>query len=403
MADKQPIQKTYLAVPYEQRTVADEAGAIWDKKAKAWFAKGTEVPERLKQFLPENQQEHPREDPRTAFGKFLRENGAELQGLPEMDGKWHRIALTGDGKETNASYRGFLDGVPNGQFKNFKGDDVPLQWISKGDGLTQQEKQRLVAEAAQNRENRERVRATEQEATAKRAFGIWTNLKSWATPENCPYLARKNVRGYGVKVADDGRMVVPLRDENGRIWSLQFVGEEKIYLKHGRKEGLFHTIDPSKDLENGRDKDDKLTIIIGEGYATGADVHKATNLPTAVAFDGDNLVATAKAVREKFPKANLLIAADDDHHLPNRNPPLPNKGLKCAQRAAEAVGGKVLAPSFTPAEKERGATDWNDLKQLRGEKGLLTALRDSFVQMQREHARSLGKDKGLGRELEMSR
>ncbi|MEC9405280.1 MAG: hypothetical protein VX374_22250, partial [Pseudomonadota bacterium] len=98
-----------------------------------------------------------------------------------------------------------------------------------------------------------------------------------------------------------------------------------------------------------------------------------------------------------------FCSADDDHHLPNRNPPLPNKGLKCAQRAAEAVGGKVLAPSFTPAEKDRGATDWNDLKQLRGEKGLLTALRGAFAQMQREQACGKGKDMGMGREREMSR
>ena len=61
----------------------------------------------------------------------------------------------------------------------------------------------------------------------------------------------------------------------------------------------------------------------------------------------------------------------------------------------------MLAPSFTASEKDRGATDWNDLKQLRGEKGLLTALRDSFALMRREHAR--GKDMGLGRELERSR
>lgn len=407
MADTKPIEKTYLSVPYEQREAAKAAGALWDNKAKAWFARGTEVPDGLTQFLQANRVEPSREDPRTAFGKFLRDNGAQLQGLPDMDGKWHRIALVGDGKETNASYRGFLDGVPNGQFKNFKGDDVPLQWTDTGDALTSEEKQRLVAEAAQNRENREHERAKNQETTAKRAFGIWTNLKSWATPENCPYLARKNVRGYGVKVADDGRMVMPLRDESGRIWSLQFVGEDKIYLKDGRKDGLYHTIDPNKALEKDREKDNALTVIIAEGYATGADVHKATSLPTFVAFDGDNLVTTAKAVREKYPTANILIAADDDHHLPNRNPPLPNKGLKCAQRAAEAVGGKVLAPSFTPAEKDRGATDWNDLKQLRGEKGLLSALRGSFAQMQREHACGKGKDKdqskGMGRQLERSR
>ncbi|MHA7777192.1 DUF5710 domain-containing protein [Roseibium sp. M-1] len=403
MADTKPIEKIYLSVPYDQRETAKAAGALWDKKQKAWFAKGADVPDGLKDFLPSNPPERPLEDPRTAFGQFLRDNGADLQVSPEMDGKWHRVALAGDGKVTNASYRGFLDGVPNGQFKNFKGGEEPLQWTGRGDALSLEEKQRLLAEAAQNREIRERERAKDQEIAAKRAFGIWTNLKTWATPANCPYLARKNVRGYGVKLSEDGRMVIPLRDDTGRIWSLQFVGDEKTYLKHGRKDGLYHTIDPNKDLESTPEKGDRLTVIVGEGYATGADVHNATNLPTFVAFDGDNLVATAKAVRERYPTSNILIAADDDHHLPQRTPPLPNKGLKCAWAAAEAVGGKVLAPSFTPAEKDRGATDWNDLKQHRGEKGLLTALRESFAQMQREHVRSVGKDKGLERQLEMSR
>jgi phage/plasmid primase-like uncharacterized protein len=402
MTETNATAKTYLAVPYDQREAAKAAGALWDKKEKAWFAKGTDIPQNLAKFLPQNQPENEkgREDPRKAFGQFLRENGADLKGLPEMDGKWHRIALAGEGKVTNATYRGFLDGVPNGQFKNFKGDEVPLQWTGKGEALTLEEKQRLTAEAAQAREVRERERVQDQETTARRSFGIWTNIKTWATPENCPYLAKKQVRGYGVKLADDGRMVVPLRDDTGRIWSLQFVGDEKFYLKNGRKTGLFHTIDPERELEKDR-KSEKLTVVIGEGYATGADVHKATKLPTFVAFDSDNLVLAAKSVREKYPAANILIAADDDHHLPLQNPPLPNKGLRSAQRAAEAVGGKVLAPSFTPAEKGRGATDWNDLKQLRGEKGLLTALRESFTLMQREQ--KLGKDKGLERQLEMSR
>ncbi|MCV0423973.1 MAG: DUF5710 domain-containing protein [Roseibium sp.] len=402
MTETNTAAKTYLAVPYEQREAAKAAGALWDKKEKAWFVKGTEVPQDFEKFLSQNrpESEKGREQPLEAFGQFLRENGADLKGLPEMDGKWHRIALVGEGKVTNATYRGFLDGVPNGQFKNFKGDESPLQWTGKGEALTRQEKQRLTAEAAQAREVRERERAQEQETTAKRAFGIWTNIKTWATPDNCPYLANKQVRGFGAKLAEDGRMVVPLRDDTGRIWSLQFVGDEKFYLKSGRKTGLFHTIDPDRELEKDR-KDEKLTVVISEGYATGADVHKATKLPTLVAFDSDNLVNVAKSVREKYPAANILIAADDDHHLPLQNPPLPNKGLRSAQRAAEAAGGKVLAPSFTLAEKDRDATDWNDLKQLRGEKGLLTALRESFTMMQRKQ--KLGTDKGLERQLEMSR
>ncbi|MEP4030884.1 DUF5710 domain-containing protein [Roseibium polysiphoniae] len=393
------IEKTYLSVPFEQKDEAKEAGALWDKSAKAWFAKGPDVPPALRKFLPMNEADRSLEDPRSAFRDFLRENGADLTGLPVMDGKWHRIGLAGDGKEQNASYRAFLDGVPNGQFKNFKGDEI-LKWQGTGPELSAPQKQKMIAEAAQTREVREKERADEQQAAAKRAFGIWANLKTWATPDNCPYLGRKQVRGFGVKLTDDGRMVVPLRDDANRIWSLQFVGDDKNYLKQGRKEGLFHTIDPNKQLEKSRDAGPKLTVIVGEGYATGADVHAATNLPTVIAFDGDNLVSTAKAIRAKYLQANILIAADDDHHLPLKSPPLPNKGLKCAQRAAEAVGGKVLAPSFTPEEKKRGLTDWNDLKQARGQDGLLTALRESFTAMQREQQQARGK--GLEREREMT-
>ena len=395
--------KTYLAVPFAEKDAAKAAGAFWDKKARAWFVSGTEIPDELVRFMPAARERLEREDPRAAFAHFLVDNGAVLDGEPIMDGKWHRVALAGDGKETNATYRGFLDGVPNGQFKNFNGGEAPLQWTGKGEALSPEERQPLSAEAAQAREARERERAEDQEAAAKRAFGIWTNLKTWATPENCPYLRKKQVRGYGVKLAEDGRMVVPLRDDTGRIWSLQFIGDEKVYLKHGRKDGLYHTIDPDRELEKGHKQGGKLTVIVGEGYATCADVHKATKLPTIVAFDGDNLVATAKAVRERYPAANILIAADDDHHLPKRTPPLPNKGQKCAWAAAEAVGGKVLAPSFTPAEKDSGATDWNDLKQLRGEKGLLAALRVSFTSMQRDRVLGANKDKGLERQLEISR
>ncbi|TYC64013.1 hypothetical protein FMN50_01880 [Rhodobacterales bacterium] len=393
-------QKTYLAVPFEEKDAAKAAGALWDKKAGAWFVKGNEIPEELHRFMPSVQEVLGREDPHAAFASFLVDRGAALNGEPIMDGQWHRVALAGDGKETNASYRGFLDGVPNGQFKNFKGTEIE-QWTGRAEDISRQEQIRRSAQIAHQREEREQERAQGQQDAAKRAFGIWKNLPTWASPDNCEYLQKKQVRGYGVKLTEDGRMVIPLRDEQSRIWSLQFVGDEKFYLKDSRKEGLYHTIDPDKALSRERGEKDKLTVIIGEGYATGADVYNATKLPTFVAFDAENLVATAKSVREKYPQANILIAADDDHHLEQRTPPLPNKGLLFAQRAAEAVNGKVLAPSFTPEEKERRATDWNDLKMSRGEDGLLTALRSSFVEMSRGRQRERGN--GLERGLEMAR
>lgn len=393
--------KTYLAVPFEKREEAKEHGAKWDKKEKAWFVVGDDVPPKLQPLLNAAPAQSITADPQQEFGQFLRDRGALLQGAPVMDGHWHRVALEGDGKEKNASYRGFSDGVPNGQFHNFRGTGIE-QWKGTGpaQALSPEEKARRQAEAEKTKQERQAELQDKQQAAAKRAFGIWANLATWATPKNCPYLARKNVRGYGVKLADDGRMVIPLRDETGRIWSLQFIGDEKTYLKESRKDGLWHSIDPERKLDAPQKEGGQRTILICEGYATGADIHAATKLPTVVAFDGDNLISVAKSVRAKYPDANILIAADNDHHLPLKAPPLPNKGLECAGRAAEAVGGRVLAPSFTQEEKERGATDWNDLKHLRGPQGLIEAMRSSFRTMQQVRLREQALS--TGRELERS-
>ena len=41
-------------------------------------------------------------------------------------------------------------------------------------------------------------------------------------------------------------------------------------------------------------------------------------------------------------------------------------GPELAQKAAQAVGGKVVAPIFNEEERARGLTDFNDLHQSRG-------------------------------------
>lgn len=374
---------TWLVVPYEDREIAKAAGALWDNRAKSWFVRGLAVPDALVPYLPQNQSSCPGSDPHQAFEAFLRAQGAELDGAPRMDGRWHRVKLAGDTKGMNGSYRGFLDGVPNGQFRNFKGDGTQ-QWTGVAVVPSPVDRPHLEAQAARQRAEREQELLDGQSAAARRAFGIWTNLESWASPDTCPYLARKGVEGYGVKVAADGRLVIPLCDDKGHLWSLQFVGEAKTYLKGGRKSGLYHTIDPDQLLAEKNSRG-VLTVFVCEGYATGADIHKATGLPVFVAFDADNLVKTATSVHERFPRAGILIAADNDHHLPHRTPALPNKGLVSGHRAAEAVGGTVLVPSFTAEEKEGKATDWNDLKAWRGEDALVSALQDGIKRMLPEH------------------
>ncbi|WP_343870589.1 toprim domain-containing protein, partial [Caenispirillum bisanense] len=123
------------------------------------------------------------------------------------------------------------------------------------------------------------------------------------------------------------------------------------------KVGLYHPIDPDRMLGVG-------PTIIAEGYATAASLHTATGRPVVVAFDAGNLKPVAEALRAKYPSADLIIAADDDHHLEARNK--PNTGIERATAAAELVGARLIRPPLTEAEKAKGRTDFNDLVAERG-------------------------------------
>lgn len=151
-------------------------------------------------------------------------------------------------------------------------------------------------------------------------------------------------------------LLVPMRDVDGRIWSMQTIAPDggKLYMRGGRKQGL-HTV--LGELQPG------APVVIAEGFATAATLREATGLATVVAFDSGNLADVAAAFRERDPQRPIVIAADNDHHLPRRDPPLPNVGLEKANAAAEAVGGIALAPTFVSSDK---GTDWNDYAEQHG-------------------------------------
>ena len=71
--------------------------------------------------------------------------------------------------------------------------------------------------------------------------------------------------------------------------------------------------------------------------------------------------------------------------------------MELAQKAAQEVGGKVVAPIFTDEERARGLTDFNDLHQSRG---LDEVKRQVGMVLQkgvdREKNRDKGREMGLG-------
>ena len=148
----------------------------------------------------------------------------------------------------------------------------------------------------------------------------------------------------------DGRLLVPVRDRAGEWLSLQRISAdgEKRFLPGGRVSGGYYAIGKARG-----------TVCIAEGFATAATIHEATGHPVAVAFNCGNLEAVARALREKLPKARLILCADDDARTDG------NPGLTKATEAARAVGGLLAVPDFG-ADRPEKATDFNDLAQHRG-------------------------------------
>ncbi len=369
--------RTYLSVPFGEKDDAKSQGARWDGKEKSWYITAGQDPALFQKWAGKPRTAEPSLSPQEEFGQFLKDHGLIVKGAPDMDGEWHRVPVDGDkGNGKSGSYRAFLDGRPSGTVTNWKAGIEGKRWVSTGQALTAEAKMTIQAEIDQNRQDREEKHLATIKDVAKKAYGVWANLGQDATPENSPYLAAKGVQGYGVKVTGDNKMVIPCRDENGRLWNVQFVDKDsKIFLKDGRKIGTFHVLEASgKGTLDALPKDGS-PIIIGEGYATAATIREATNRPVISAFDSSNLVTVAQVVRDKFPDRPILIAADFDHANVNGN-----VGWNKAQEAATAVNGTAVHPNFSQAEKDRKLTDFNDLKQSRGAGAVRSTIENALSQ-----------------------
>nr|WP_011304089.1 zincin-like metallopeptidase domain-containing protein [Sphingomonas sp. A1]BAE19704.1 TraC [Sphingomonas sp. A1] len=357
--------RQYLAVPYEQRNAAKAAGAQWDKAAKSWYAGPRADMAKLEQWKPENvqAQQGPAMTPREEFAEAMRSaglfTGSNAQGdHPIMDGKRHRVPVEGGKKGTlDGFYVGHLDGHPAGRIINNKtGTDIT--WKSKGYALSDQEKAKLQAEAAEKLAQRAVEQDKLQEATAQRVGRQMADLVPVEQPT--PYLQAKGIEAHaGVFTDREGQKTyIPAFDADGKQWTMQYIQEDgtKRFAKDSKKEGCFHPVGGMDALAAAP------ALVIAEGYATAASLAEGLGHATVAAFDSGNLPHVARALREKFPDKPIVIAGDDDKAQEIERG--HNPGRAKAEEAAKAVGGKAIFPIFAPGEQQanpKGFTDFNDL------------------------------------------
>ena len=342
--------RTYLAVPYDEKDDAKALGAKWDRQAKAWYVPAGMDLEAFAPWLPARDSVHIAvdADPCEEFAQALRESGLRISGLPEMDGRLYRVQVEGDKRsERSGAYVGHLDGRPAGYIQNFR-TGQRINWKASGHAaaLDAQDRAQMAAEAAQKRLERAAERERLYERTAQEVDAIWAT----AMPAQAhPYLAGKGVASHGLRQDALGRLLVPVQDADGKLWSFQRIGPDgfKQFYEGSRVEGGHYVIG---DLAKPG------PVLIAEGYATTATLHELTGRPAIVAFNAGNLAPVARTYRRLYPDREIYIAGDNDHRREAEGK--PNVGREKAEEAAAAIGGYPLVPTF--AADDLGS-DWNDV------------------------------------------
>ncbi|AAZ98773.1 conserved hypothetical protein [Thiobacillus denitrificans ATCC 25259] len=268
-------------------------------------------------------------DPNQQFRDAIQAAGLMPPDVIEADGKLRRFASNGKRGDVAGWYLLFGDGIPAGCFGDWRTGFTQTWRADVGRALTPAEEQAHRDKAQAMRREREADEERRKAEAQTRAATIWKVASP--APDDHAYLTRKGIKAHGVRL-HKGALLIPMRAD-GVIHSLQFIGEggDKRFLSGGRVAGCYFSIGDSKGA---------AALCIAEGFATGATIHEATGYPVAVAFNAGNLLAVAKAMREKFPDLPLILCADDDRHTPG------NPGLTKATEAARAVGGLLVIPEF---------------------------------------------------------
>jgi len=192
------------------------------------------------------------------------------------------------------------------------------------------------------------------------------------------YLTDKRVENHGLRLTSTNNLMIPLHtiiksSDTGllvsRIRSLQYIFPDgsKKFASGGEVRGNIFLIGVEHHLLPTLE-----TLVICEGYATGASIYEATGLPCAVVFSA-NFCLTATTRLRAITNSKFLLALDND---------TSGVGEKCANEVASAVSNCIVRlPSVIG--------DFNDLANAKGKDQLKLELLESKFNIRQYAVRNL--------------
>jgi putative DNA primase/helicase len=242
-----------------------------------------------------------------------------------MDGQIHRFKSTPKGKDKSGWYVIYSDGTPMGRFGCWRSGVEGSFKADVGRKYTAAEEMSFIKRMAEAKALRDAELQRQRELAANTVEIIWTECTP-AHPEH-PYLKRKGIDVHGARVTGDGRLVVPLYDEDGEISSLQYISADgkKLYHTGGATGSRFWMLG---EVEK--------TLYIAEGFATAATIREATGQAVVIAYSASNLVPVTEIMRRKFGATqDIVIVADND---------ASGVGLRYAEQASAKYGARIVVP-----------------------------------------------------------
>lgn len=302
------------------------------------------------------------------FADQLREAGLVVTHV-EADGLLHRCGTTDKPNSHNGAYKAFLDAPASIWWKNWRTSDEGTWCGKSGKDMTAAEREALKARIAEAKEAARKEQAERHAKAAELAGKLWE--AAHAATDAHPYLARKEVPAFGLRQAQDGRLMVPVLDAAGTPQSLQFIAGDgsKRFLSGGKTAGGHFPISAK---DGGKDG----PLLIAEGFATGASLRLSTGFAVLVAFNAENLEAVARMARKRYAGREIVLCADNDVETRKPDGTPWNPGAEAAGKAAASIGGKLaICPSI-----DGGKADFNDLHTRRS----LEAVRQAVEKARRE-------------------
>ena len=242
---------------------------------------------------------------------------------------------------------------------------IDYRTVKQDEATASQKREQMKAESQQREQERQRRKLAEIEQRRGLFVSHWQGLAETAFEGESEYLMNKGLVGFTFPVLPDGSLLLGLVDESGTVTAAQTITQqgEKRLLAGSAKRGAYHAVNAA---------DAPQSVLIAEGLATALSVHLIRpEALTVCAIDAGNLQPVAQAMHQRYPNAQIIIAADNDI-----KPGEPNTGKDAAEKAAKAVSGWVALP---PTVKK---ADWNDYHQQHGLEAATTAFKSSMYQPQ---------------------